>query len=286
MILYLNKPYSFFSLNAQTNLYKALITGVFITLFLWLFDNNDRNGILLFVDNGAVVFVNQVLLFFIIPVLFAKKKIHNIKIWHYITWLTVAGLLGFSLMYAYVTPVYYETNYSFHGYKEYIIENLPFLFPVSLFVIALDYIFFLRTRLRAVKEITPAIGTSEPMVGINDKDLSAEFILSDETGNTIFSTFKNDIFFIRSADNYIEIYYLSEQKLVKELIRYRMSAVEADAANGFLTRVHRSYLCNLQKASTVSGGIQNCSIYFDNQEISIPVSRTKAKEIIQIVNTA
>ncbi|MEO7983159.1 MAG: LytTR family DNA-binding domain-containing protein [Bacteroidota bacterium] len=281
MLSFLNKPYPFIAAGLSAKLYKAFTTGLFVILFLWLFDNKDQNSILLFVDNGVIVFISQLLFLFVLHRLFLKNLFRpGIKFWHYIVGITLASLLGFSLMYLYVTPVYFKTGYSFNSYNNYILENLPFLFPVTLFILGTDYVAVLRTHWKgeAGQSTDTAIATEPPIpVG--------EFVLYNETGIPVFNAGKSGIFYIRSADNYIEICYQSENGLRKELVRYQLSTVEADIEHNFLTRVHRSYLCNLDRVAGISGGIQNCRLHFKPGPGSVPVARSRARNIIQIVNS-
>ncbi|MDZ4810664.1 MAG: hypothetical protein SGI96_20705 [Bacteroidota bacterium] len=41
MLHYLNKPYPFISSGFAAKLYKAIATGLFVMLFLWLFDTQQ-----------------------------------------------------------------------------------------------------------------------------------------------------------------------------------------------------------------------------------------------------
>jgi hypothetical protein len=285
MISILNKPYPFLSTSFQTKLFKAFATGLFVIFFLWLFDNKEQNSILLFVDNGIIVFVSQLLLLFIFHRLFARQFFnYNIRLWQYIAGLAGGVLLGFTLMYLYVTPVYLKTGYSFVDYINYIQENLPFLFPVILFLLAVDYIFVLKSRLR--RETGLAI-TAPGKTGISTGSIivQQEFVLCNESGVAIFTASKASILYIKSADNYIEIYYETGNRLKKELVRYLLSAVEAYNKDSFLVRVHRSYLCNLEKVESISGGIQNCTLHFCNGQGLVPVARSRARDIMQIVNS-
>jgi LytTr DNA-binding domain len=285
MLYILNKPYPFLAISFQTKLAKAIATGLFVIFFLWLFDNKEQNSILLFVDNGIVVFVSQLLLLFILHRLFARQYFNStIRLWQYMAGLAAGVLLGFTLMYLYVTPVYFKIGYSFGAYIDYIRENLPFLFPVILFMVAVDYIFVLKTRLRLEPglAVTDSIETS---MSIGNTIIQQEFVLYNESGVAIFTASKASILYIKSADNYIEIYYQSGNQLKKELVRYSLGAVEADKETSFIVRVHRSYLCNLEKAESLSGGIQNCMLHFCNGQGLVPVARSRARDIMQIVNS-
>jgi LytTr DNA-binding domain len=283
MFQFLNKPFAFTSYNVQSRLSAALATGLFVTFFLWLFDNKEQENILVFADNGAVVCISQLLFLFLFhKLVVGKRNTADIKLWQYLSGVAGGTVLCFSLMYIYVTPVYFKTAYSFAGYINYIIGNLPFVFPVLLFVVAADYIFILKNRLRFRE--APIIKKDKAIAAEMYVTEANDFALKNEFGASVFCVRKSDILFIKSADNYIEICYLYEDKPVKKMLRYQLSAVEADPANRFLFRVHRSYLCNLENTACISGGLQNCTLHFNNSPVTIPVSRAKAKEVMRIVN--
>jgi len=284
MLHYLNKPYPFISSGFAAKLYKAIATGLFVMLFLWLFDNKEQNSIIQFIDNGVVVFISQ--LFFLIAfrrLFITASEKSGIKFWQYIAGLIFATVLGFAFMYLYVTPVYFKTGYSFPAFINYIKENLLFLFPVILFILAMDYIVVLRNRKPG--ETAQVLQESETETIVCSDSPLKEFLLTNESGFIIFKAAKASILFIKSADNYIEVYYQSAALVKKEMVRCQLSAVEADKENNFLLRVHRSYLCNLERVSYVSGGIQNCTLHFKNSSVAVPIARSRAKDIMQTINS-
>jgi len=69
----------------------------------------------------------------------------------------------------------------------------------------------------------------------------------DENGNIKVSIRMNDILFLRSIDNYVEIYYLNDRNVRSELIRNSLKRMEL-VLHGFpVDRCHRSYMVNKKK---------------------------------------
>lgn len=282
MFYLLNKPFDFTAFSFQTKRNISFTMGVFVTFFLWLFDNEAKQSLFAFADNGVIVSISQFLFLFCFHNFFVKKKTNGtVKLWQYMAGITAGVWLCFSLMYLYVTPVYFKTSYSAAAYILYIKDNLHFLFPFILFAVGLDSFFVLKTRLKQQQNTL-----QETAKEIEEEEITAatkDFVLHIESGQPIFSVCKDNLLFIKSADNYIEISFLQNEKPVKQLIRYQLSAIESNRENNFLYRVHRSYLCNLQNVAGISGGLQNCTLYFKNSALSVPVARSKAKEIMKLL---
>ena len=91
----------------------------------------------------------------------------------------------------------------------------------------------------------------------------------------------NDILFIQSSDNYIEVNYISANSLKKTLIRNKLSAIDDEFSE--LARTHRSYIVNpyhFQQWKTENGK----SFMLLNYDVKIPISKTyqsKIKAVIQ-----
>ena len=86
----------------------------------------------------------------------------------------------------------------------------------------------------------------------------------------------NDLVFIKSEGNYIEIYTEENGKVIKSLYRYSLQLIEESLSRyQFVLRVHRSFIVNVYKVSKASGNARNYQLFFKGIEESIPVSRNK-----------
>lgn len=96
------------------------------------------------------------------------------------------------------------------------------------------------------------------------------------------SEYKNDeitlkptaLFLIKSADNYIELYYEREGKLQKHIVRSTMNRAEEILQDfDYFFRCHRSYLVNINHIKEVQGNSQGYKLYFDNIDFPALVSQ-------------
>ncbi|WP_423126473.1 LytR/AlgR family response regulator transcription factor [Gaoshiqia sp. Z1-71] len=95
----------------------------------------------------------------------------------------------------------------------------------------------------------------------------------DEKGVVRFSVASDHVYYLESADNYVIVFYLSGNKLAKQLLRSSMKNMEMLFSGLPFKRCHRSFMVNLQKIEFVNHGNANCSVKLSGVEKLIPVSR-------------
>ena len=86
---------------------------------------------------------------------------------------------------------------------------------------------------------------------------------------------------IESAKNYVMVYFESDGKTVKKLIRTSLSKLEAELTSESLLRCHRSHFVNLKKVEYTTGNSRALFIKIKGIENCIPVSRIYVKKITQ-----
>lgn len=112
-------------------------------------------------------------------------------------------------------------------------------------------------------------------------------ILNSETANESLQIQIEQLIYIQSADNYLEVYYLEKQTVLKKLMRGTLKAVsESLVQYPELFRCHKSYLVNLNKVTRVSGNAQGYKLALSACENLIPVSRQLNSEIKNRLTTA
>jgi hypothetical protein len=90
----------------------------------------------------------------------------------------------------------------------------------------------------------------------------------------------SDLCFVRSSDNYIEVYYLQGGKITKKLLRGTLRRLESVfEPYPQLYRCHKSYIVNLSKVTHVSGNAQGYKLTLSDIAEPIPVSRQNNQEV-------
>ncbi len=109
----------------------------------------------------------------------------------------------------------------------------------------------------------------------------------DDKGNLKFTMPLRDLLYLESTDNYLYIYYLSHDKLKKELLRNSLKNLEMDFKGTSIIRCHRSYMVNLENLNLVKKTGQKMEIKLNYLSYLIPVSKTyhqEFKNYLQINN--
>jgi DNA-binding LytR/AlgR family response regulator len=101
-----------------------------------------------------------------------------------------------------------------------------------------------------------------------------EITLTAENGKDIFNAPLYDILLIHSSGNYVEIYWLENQKKRKKLFRQTFATVEnyLGESSGF-KKCHRCWLVNIQRVDRLSGNSRGYFLEIDKLDFKIPVSR-------------
>jgi len=89
----------------------------------------------------------------------------------------------------------------------------------------------------------------------------------------------NDILYIKSDGNYIEVFYKNVNTIEKKLIRARLKIAATNLPSSLFFRCHNRFIVNGTKIIKVEGNARNLSLYLKDIKASIPVSRSKANEV-------
>lgn len=88
---------------------------------------------------------------------------------------------------------------------------------------------------------------------------------------------KETVLFVKSSENYVEIFYEKDNGIQRKTFRNTLAAVKEQAP--FLKQCHRSYLVNLVAIKHIKGNSQNAKIEFHKSGLEAPLSKTHYKTI-------
>ncbi len=84
----------------------------------------------------------------------------------------------------------------------------------------------------------------------------------------------NDLLYIRSANNYIEVFWQDRKGTHSRMVRCTLkNAEEASMDYPFIFRCHRAFIVNIYQIKRLEGNPQGYVLYVGNEEYSISVSR-------------
>jgi DNA-binding LytR/AlgR family response regulator len=96
-----------------------------------------------------------------------------------------------------------------------------------------------------------------------------------------FSVKKENLIYLESTENYINICYLNNGKITKYLLRDTMKKMEEKFAGTDIIRCHRSYMVNFEKVKVIRKEKDGLKLDFDDPQVSdIPVSRTYVDNVM------
>lgn len=146
-------------------------------------------------------------------------------------------------------------------------------FISAIFITIIDYFDEVRNNLKISNTLNEKL-TSQ----IKQQEGEDHFIvLKSKEINQELKLNIDEITFIKSAGNYLEIFTDSNN----ELFRGGLKDVAFLCQNhDFMAKTHRSYIVNLKKLKSSKGGSQGIELHLENCDQIIPVSRSNAKSIM------
>lgn len=285
LIQFFKNPYPFYEDTIQALKISCGI-GVFISLFCYLFrpiglDELDDISLLGF---GLVSFTVCGFYMIILPLFL--PKILTTRNWNIIKEIIWVILINVSLAFS---------NYFYLGY----VFNAGYAFKWSIFLFVLTWtvaiaiipaiaiifykqIFVYRKIVKEVEKIDAKLIAKGHMFLYNQATV---LTIHSDNKNEALTIDANDLLFIASAGNYIEVFHLKgEHEIRKSLVRNNISRVEKDLKQfNAIIRCHRSYIINLNRVHRIKGNLQGYQLFLKNTEQHVPVSRSYTKVIQKVV---
>jgi len=111
-------------------------------------------------------------------------------------------------------------------------------------------------------------------------DILQTIAINDETGETKLLLNIDNLLYIQSADNYVEVNYLEDNSAQKILIRNSLKNIETEFLNTPIIRCHRSFMLNTKKIESAKKTTAGFEVKLKElTNTSIPVSRSYVSEL-------
>lgn len=270
MLYSLDKKYPFNN-DLRTNLKVIFGIGLGMFLFLLFFQpfiprNPDfNNKLLILAGFGGITMLLLYILRVFIPWIF--PKVFSVGKWTFSKEL----FLGFIFLALNSVAFVFYARYvggikiSFHTVIIIVIMSLV----VVTVMININELKFLKNQIKQLSEKEPENGTESKT---EEKEIEIEF--ESENKSEYFHLFLSQIIVIKSANNYIEVIYIEDNKVQHRLIRNTMKNAEMLFANyRSLIRCHRSCIVNKSYIEKVSKGDSSLKLTLRNYPEVIHVSR-------------
>jgi hypothetical protein len=278
MLEFLKKPYPFNDdLKHNTKVIFFISTGVFVFLFLFQPLQIDalatRDKYILVIGLGVITFLSLSLNLLILPSLFPKilhGQSWNVKkeiFWD--VWILFTVSFGYFLYYKALGIMEF-------GFDMIIKLILIAIVPISV-LITFNRNRLLRTHLKSANELNKKLQESKM-----HPDKLVHFESDYQKDNLSIKV--NLILFIRSANNYIEVFWKEGQAVKSQMVRFSLTkAEELLKDNKFIFKCHRSYLVNIKLIDKIEGSSQGYRLFFENVEFPIPVSKNYTERLRELI---
>ena len=269
MLKFLNKPYPFND-DLRHNAKIILFISLGILAFLLIFQPIEigtlsRKEIFYLVTGLAistflVLSINLIVLPSLFPKIFYNNR-WNIKreiIWNIWILLTIS-----SNDFLFYTQLFGVFDISFSDIGKIVL--LGFL-PVAV-LITINQDRLLRYHLKSAQLLNNKL--------VNNKQKKERLLhFESDYKKDNLSISPDSLIAIKSADNYVEIYYKSENVVKKQMIRYSLKkATETVNEFEFILRCHRTFIVNINHIKEITGNSQGYKLYLENLDFPVLVSQ-------------
>jgi hypothetical protein len=260
--------------SLKDELGRLFFIGIGVFLFILFFQPFplamlDYNSRLLFVTGfGGITFFSECLVFILLPVLLPK--------WFKISEWESGPPVLLSLLLLVLTATAFAFYIRFVGRVE---ISLYIMFKVILVCLIPGIILIILYKNKSLERIILVLQEQNKyyLEQISESDKSSVDeeidIVSDNKSDKLTVKYR-DIILIKSADNYIEVYYLEEGLAVKKLLRNTLKNIELQlASRKCFMRCHRTCIVNTMFIEKLVRGYGGYSLKINELDEKISVSR-------------
>jgi branched-subunit amino acid transport protein AzlD len=211
-----------------------------------------------------VVVISRILMYHV-------SKTHTVKLWQYLAWIG-AEIFSMAIAYTLFEKIFLKDSRLFSELLRNSSRNtaLVLLLPYS--------VLWLYFSWRDKKEQIERLADSPPFSD-NPRNMVPFY---DEKGILKLSVMKENLLYLESAENYVNICYLNKGKVSKYLLRDTLKKMEESFSGTEIVRCHRSYIVNFEKVKVIRKDKDGLKLEFDNPSMAdIPVSKTYVNTVMQ-----
>jgi len=273
-----NKPYPFnedLKHNSKIIFFISLGVPLFLLLLqpfrLGELPKNDKYYLI--IGFGVITFVALSLHLLFIPSLFPKNFTSakwNVKkeiFWN--LWILFTILTGFFFYTKTIAVLKFDYNLV-------VKLVLTAILPITALII-INQNRMLRSRLKFANDINKKLKDHKL---IQDKII---YFNSDYQKDSL-AIKVNLLLFIRSANNYIDVFWKEGNIIKNQMVRCSMSyAEELLTEHKCMVKCHRSYIVNIDHIDHFEGNVQGYKLFFENIDFPIPVSKSFASKLQELI---
>jgi hypothetical protein len=273
-----NKPYPF-SDDLKYNARVIFFISLGVVAFLWLFqpfdiaalETNKKYSII--AGFGLITFLTLILYLLIIPSLFPSK--FSSTAWNIKKEIMWNSLILFTIL---VALFFYTRRLGVMEFNFYTVIKLVLTatLPISGLII-INHNRMLRSHLKIADELNKKLKDHKT-------DQEKIILFTSDYQKDSLALKINSILIIRSANNYIEVFWREGSKIDNQMVRCSMtSAEEVVKEYKHIFKCHRSYMVNINYIERFEGNSQGYKLFFENINFPIPVSQNSVSKLKELI---
>jgi hypothetical protein len=265
-------------LNKKQNIIRlVLFTSLFALVFINAYSpfGADRwynlTQLEFFTYSSLTILIGVLVVVISRIIMYYSSKRYLINLWQYLIWI-FAEVFSMAFTYTLFEKLILKDDRMFTVLLKNSSRNtaLVLLLPYS--------ILWLYFSWRDKKELIERLEDS-PVSPENARNMIPFY---DEKGILRFSVKKENLLYLESAENYVNICYLNKGKISKYMLRDTLKKIEESLSGTELIRCHRSYIVNFEKVKVIRKEKDGFKLEFDNPAVTdIPVSKTYINTVMQ-----
>jgi DNA-binding LytR/AlgR family response regulator len=265
-------------INEKQNIVRlVLFTALFALVFINTYSpfGADRwynlTKLQFFTFSSLTILVGVLVVVISRIILYRVSQKHTINIWQYLIWIC-AEVFSMALTYALFEKIVLSDNRLLLDLVKNSSRNtaLVLLLPYSVLWLYFSW----RDKKEQIERLADFPPSSE-----NSRNMIPFY---DDKGILKFSVKKENLLYLESAENYVNICYLNKGKVSKYLLRDTLKKIEGSFAGTEIVRCHRSYIVNFEKVKVIRKDKDGLKLEFDSPSMAdIPVSKTYVNAVMQ-----
>ena len=266
---YLNEKLNIVRLILFTSLFALVFINIYSPFGVDKWFNLTRFEFLTY--SSLIILAGVLIVVISRLIMFQVCKIHSIAIWQYLLWI-FTEILFMALFYALFEILLLDDSRPFEELVKLSARNtsLVLLLPYS--------VLWLYFSWRDKKEQIERMADIQAFPG-NPMNMVPFY---DDKSVLKFSVKKENLLYIESAENYVNICYLNNGKVSKYLLRDTLKKMEELFSGTELVRCHRSYIVNFEKVKVIRRDKDGLKLELGNPSVlDIPVSKTYVDSVMK-----
>jgi hypothetical protein len=265
-------------LNEKQNIIRlVLFTSLFALVFINAYSpfGADRwynlTKLEFFTYSSLTILVGVLVVVLSRIIMYHVYKKYTINLWQYLVWIC-AEIFSMALAYTLFEKLFLKDERLFTELLRNSSRNtaLVLLLPYSILWLYFSW----RDKKEQIERLAENLPSTE-----NSRNMIPFY---DDKGILRLSVKKENLLYLESAENYVNICYLNKGKVSKYLLRDTLKKMEESFSGTELVRCHRSYIVNFEKVKVVRKDKDGLKLEFDNPSMAdIPVSKTYVNAVMQ-----